>query len=177
MEAIELVKYKGAKSVLETLLKFPKRQFSINELAKTSEIPFSSCWRLVRKWEPAGIIETGRLGKSVTVKLRQSGYAKRAAELVKLSASPQAFAVEALKKMLKKTRGVKEVFLFGSVAKGEEKLESDVDLAVLAGREFDADALVFSVYEKLGAKVVPLVFRRKKEFSAFLRGKEAVSLL
>ena len=177
METIGLIKYKGARNVLETLLKFPERQFTINELAKTAGIPFSSCWRLVKKWEPAGIIETGRAGKSVTVKLKRSAYTRRAAELVQLSVSPQAFTVETLKKTLKNTKGVGEVYLFGSVARGEEKLESDVDLAVLAGREFDADALVFSVYERLGTKIVPLVFRNRKELAGFLRGKDGVRLV
>jgi len=65
MEAIQLIKYSGSRQMLERLLKFPERQFTINELARESGVPFASAWRLVRRWEPAGIIETGKVGRSV----------------------------------------------------------------------------------------------------------------
>jgi len=177
LDVVELVKYKGAKALLETLVAFPERLFTISELAKVAKVPFSSVWRLVRKWEPAGIVETGRIGGSVTVRLKKSAYTNRVIELVRLSVSPQGFTVEQLKETLAKTAGVKEAFLFGSVARGEEKLESDIDLAVWADNRFDADALVFTVAEKWGTKVVPLIFEKKNELNAFLEGKEHVRIV
>jgi predicted nucleotidyltransferase len=177
LEALELVKYKGAKRVFETLSRFPKRRFTISELAKTSKTPFSSVWRLVKKWEKAGIVEAGRIGKSVAVNLKQSAYTSKVSELVRLSESPQAFTVKTLKRTLKKTRGVKKVFLFGSTARGEEELDSDVDLAVLARKNFDADALVFGVCGELGTKVIPIVFRDEKQLEEFLRGKDKVKIV
>lgn len=177
MDAMELVKYSGAKSVLKTLFDYPTRRFTINELAKTSKTPFSSAWRLVQKWEPAGIIETSRLGNSVTVSLKNTGYAQALARLLELNASPQAFTVKKLKEDLGKLAGVKGVYLFGSVARGEEKLDSDIDLAVIASGGFDANRLVFDVYEKHGTKIVPIVFHSKKEAETFLKGKEKVKLL
>lgn len=176
MEAVQLVKYRGARKVFETLLKFPKRKFTISELAKTSKIPFASAWRLVKKWEPAGIIECGRVGNSVTVALRESEYARRVADLMELSVSPQAFTAEALKKTLKKMRGFKEAYLFGSVARGEEKLSSDIDIALLVGKEFDSSKLMLDVYEQHGTKVIPLTFSDKKKLLQFLSDKEKVRL-
>lgn len=173
---MQLVKYKGSKALLETLVAFPERLFTISELAKVAKVPFSSAWRLVKKWEPAGIIQTGRIGGSVTVKLKKSEYADRVIELMRLSVSPQGFTVERLEEALRKTPGLKEAFLFGSVAKGQEKLDSDIDLAVWADGRFDADALVFQIAEKFGTKVVPLVFAKKSEIDAFLEGKEHVRI-
>ncbi|MBI5036214.1 nucleotidyltransferase domain-containing protein [Candidatus Micrarchaeota archaeon] len=177
MDALELVKYSGAKNVLRTLFGYPKRQFTINELAKTSKTPFTSVWRLVRKLEPAGVIETNRLGNSIIVRLKNSEYTQTFARLLELNTSPQAFTVQKLKEELRKNKGIKGVFLFGSVARGEEKLESDIDLAILATKGFDANKLVFDVYEKHGTKVVPLVFHDKKEAERFLKNKENVKLL
>ncbi len=162
--------------MLETLLKFSNRQFTINELAKESKVPFASAWRLVQKWEPAGIIETGRIGKSVTVKLKKSEYLDSIVSLLKLSVSPQAFTVSALKDFLVKEDGIKEAYLFGSVARGEEKITSDIDLALLATSGYDANALVYDSYSKLGTKIVPITFISKKEFSAFLADKNGVRL-
>jgi len=176
MEALQLVKYRGSRQVLETLLRFPKRQFTINELAKEAGVPFSSAWRLVRRWEEAGIIETGRVGKSVAVRLHKSEYLDSVASLLKISTSPQAFTARALKSLLAGEKKVKEAYLFGSVARGEEKSSSDIDIALLAEKGFNANDLVFGVYEKYGTKVVPLVFMGKKEIKAFMAGKKGERL-
>lgn len=177
MNALHLAKYSGARALLETLSAFPERLFTISELAKTAKVPFASAWRLVRKWEPAGIVETGRVGSGVTVRLKKSAFSDRVVEMVRSSVSPQGFAVGQLKGVLKKTPGVKSAAVFGSVAQGKERLESDIDLAVWADSRFDADALLFEVAQKLGVKVVSLVFARKTEMDEFLEGKEHVKLI
>ncbi|MEW6328754.1 MAG: nucleotidyltransferase domain-containing protein [Candidatus Micrarchaeota archaeon] len=176
MEAIQLVKYSGSRQLLATLLRFPDRQFTINELAKEAGVPFASAWRMVRRWEPAGMIETGRVGKSVTVKLHKSEYLDVVASLLKISVSPQAFTARALRDMLAREKGVRQAYLFGSVAMGEEKLASDVDVALLAEKGFNANHLVFDVYERYGTKVVPLVFSSRKELDVFMKDKKGARL-
>jgi len=173
MEAIELVKNRGARQMLETLLKFPNRQFTINELAHEAKVPFASAWRLVKKWEMAGIIETGRVGSGVTVKIRKSEYLDTVSSLLRISVSSQAFTANAVEDLLAKERGVKEAYLFGSVASGNETPVSDIDIALLAQKDFNANRLVFDIYEKYGTKVVPLAFSSKKELAAFMKGKES----
>lgn len=168
MDAIHLLKYSGARALLETLNKFPERQFTINELSKEARVPFASTWRLVKKWEAAGIIETGRVGRSVTVKLHKSDYANSLSSLLGASMSPQAFTANAFKGMLLKEKLVEEAHLFGSVARGEEKLTSDIDIALLARKGFDANSLLFDIYLKYGTKLVPLLFRDRKGLNAFL---------
>lgn len=176
MEAIQLLKYSGSRKVLETLLEFPNRLFTINELAGEAEVPFASCWRLVRKLEPAGIIETGRVGRSITVKLHKSEYADSVFAILKISKSPQAFTAKALAGVLAKEKKVRAAYLFGSVARGDEKLASDVDVALLAEKGFDANGLLFKVYEKYGTKIVPLVFLSRKELDVFMAGKKGERL-
>jgi len=176
MEAMHLVKYSGSRLLLETLVQFPTRQFTINELAGEAGVPFASTWRLVRKWEPAGLIETGRVGRSVTVKLHKSDYLDSILSLLQISKSPQAFTANALQPMLAKDAGVKAAYLFGSVARGEEKPSSDIDVALLASKNYDANGLVFSVFEKYGTKIVPITFKTKKELDSFMVGKNGVRL-
>ena len=173
MEAIELVKNRGARQMLETLLKFPGRQFTINELAREARVPFASAWRLVKKWEMAGLIETGRVGRGVTVKLHKSEYLDAVSSLLKISVSPQVFTANVVGDLLAKEKVVKEAYLFGSVASGKETPASDIDIALLAHKGFNANELVFGIYEKYGTKVVPLAFSSKKELAAFMEGKES----
>lgn len=173
MEALELLQYKGARRLLETLLEFKGRQFTISELAKAAGVPFASTWRLIKRWRSAGIVDASVVGRSTVVRLRDSEYVLRIAELLRLSVTPQAFTAEALKSELK-GRKIKKAYLFGSVAKGEEKPESDIDLAILAGKRFDSNKLTFDIYERYGTKVVPLVFGNEKELDKFLKEKEKV---
>jgi predicted nucleotidyltransferase len=177
METLELLGYSGAREMLETLLRFPKRQFTINELSRESGVPFASAWRQVRRWEAAGVIETGRVGRSVAVRLGESKYTRQMADVLRMSTSPQAFTVRGLKRMLAKDKGVKSAYLFGSVAKGDEELASDIDVALLAGRDFDASNLVFRVQKEYGTKIVPLVFATGKDLSSFLKGKQAAKIV
>ncbi|MCI0504413.1 nucleotidyltransferase domain-containing protein [Candidatus Micrarchaeota archaeon] len=176
MEAIQLIKYKGSRKLLETLVKYPKRQFTINELAKEAGVPFASAWRLVRKWEPAGIIETGKVGKSVTIKLHKSEYLDSVLSLLKISMSPQAFTVRALRDLLAKESSVKEAYLFGSVATGKEKPMSDIDIALLVMKGYDANSIVFEVFEKFGTKIVPITFLDRKELEDFMADKKGERL-
>ncbi len=176
MEALELIKYKGSRKLLETLVKYPSRQFTINELAKVAGVPFASAWRLVKRWEPAGMIETGKVGRSVTVKLHRSEYLDSMLSLLRISMSPQAFTARAIKDLLAKERGVKEAYLFGSVAKGDEKLASDIDIALLVEKGYDANSMVFEVYEKFGTKVVPIAFHDRKGLEAFMADKKGERL-
>lgn len=176
MEAVELLRSRGARELFVTLRKFPEREFSINELAKTAGVPFATTWRTVGLWRSAGVVETGKLGRSVVVRYRDSPYARLMANILGISASPQAFAVARLRVMLKRIKAVKRAYLFGSVARGEEKIRSDVDLALLAGRGFDPDDFALGAYERYGVRVVPLTFGSVKELEGFLKGKEAVRL-
>ncbi len=176
MESLALVKYKGSRKLLETLIKFPRRSFTINELSKKSNVPFASAWRLVKLWGPAGLIETGRVGRCVTVKLRKTPYLRSIMHLLSISSSPQAFTANKLISFFAKEKKVEEAYLFGSVAKGTEKLGSDIDIALLADEDFDQSKLIYDVYNKYGTKVVPLVFKTSKELEAFMVNKEKVRL-
>jgi predicted nucleotidyltransferase len=78
--------------------------------------------------------------------------------------------------MLMRDARVKEAWLFGSVARGEERPESDIDVALLAGKGYRGEELLLKMLDKHGAKVIPLVFGTKGELEGFLLGKERIKL-
>jgi len=176
MEAFELLSHKGARQMFATLRAYPRRQFSISELAKTAHLPFTTTWKLVQKFERAGVIEVSLIGKSRAVKYHPGPFSKLLAKMLSLSASPQALSMPELKRILKAKEGVSEAYLFGSVAQKKERLDSDVDVALLLKKRIDASSFMSSIYEKYGVKVVPLLFYSKEEFEDFLKGKKKVML-
>ena len=177
MEAFELLTYKGAKWLFETLRKYPRRQFTINELAKTAGIPFTTTWKLVQKFERAQIVNVTLVGKSRAVTYANSPFSQLVAKMLALSKSPQMLSIPELKRALKSKEGVAEAYLFGSVASKKEKLDSDVDVALLEKRKIDAPSIMSSLYEKYGVKLVPIEFDSKEEFDDFLKGKKKVRLV
>lgn len=176
MDFVRLLAGKGARELYLTLARFPRRQFTISELAKTAGVPFSTTWLLVRQWERAGMVDTGRVGRAVTVRFSGAEPARLALRLLHSGTSPQSLAVGWLRGRLAHERKVREAFLFGSVARGEERLESDIDVALLAGKGFKAELLAAEAEERFRAKLVPLPFSSRGEFKDFLKGKEAVRL-
>jgi len=47
---------------------------------------------------------------------------------------------------------------------------------LLAGKGYNANDLVFGVYEKYGTKIVPLAFSSKKELEGFMADKKGERL-
>jgi len=176
MDLLTLLAAKGSRPLFSTLANFPARQFTINELARVSGVPFSTAWNIVKKWERAGIVDTGRVGKAVTVRLSSGEMAKKTRDVFDAGVSPHQHAVAWLAKELSADKNVKSAFVFGSVTRGEEELDSDVDLAIFARKGFDSAALAAKAIERFRAKVIPLVFTDGREFSSFLEGKGAVKL-
>ncbi|MFA6328623.1 MAG: nucleotidyltransferase domain-containing protein [Candidatus Micrarchaeia archaeon] len=177
MEAFELLTYKGARQLFGTLRAFPQRQFTINELAKTARLPFTTTWKLVQKFERASIVEVALVGKSRAVKYRKSPFSGVIEGILRLSVSHQALSIPALRRLLKAKTGISSAYLFGSVASGQERLESDVDVALLIKRKIDTSSFMSGIYEKYGVKVVPVMFDSKDEFNDFLDGKKKVRLV
>jgi len=177
MEAFELLSHKGARQLFVTLRSYPRRQFSISELAKTAALPFTTTWKLVQKFERAQVVEVALIGKSRAVKYHQGPFSNLLGRILGLSASPQALSLPELKRILRAKDGVAEAYLFGSVAQKKERLDSDVDVALLLKRRIDASSFMSSIYEKYKVKAVPLLFYSKEEFDDFLKGKKKVRLV
>ena len=177
MDALELAGRAGFRKVFGTLARFPRRQFSIRELAAESGVPFTTTWKLLRLLDRAGVVEMGRVGRTAAVSFRESEFSKRLAVLLRLGVSPQALCLDFLKKQLAKNSAVREAFVFGSVARGSEGIESDVDVAVLSGKKFGASGLAARVFDEFGARIIFQEFSNKKDFDRFVAEKKGVRLV
>jgi hypothetical protein len=57
MDAVELLSFKGARELFGTLQAFPRRQFSISELAKAAGLPFTTTRNMVGRFELAQAVD------------------------------------------------------------------------------------------------------------------------
>ena len=162
---------KGSRGLLTLLLKYPRRKFSINELSKTAKVPFGTTWNVVNEWEISGIVRTERIGRTVSVTLGGGPYLETAKKVLGLSISPQRAALKGIARRLKRA-GVKIAYLFGSVAEGREKLNSDIDIAIVPPKGFDPKKETLAIHDLLFVKVVFLSFKNEKELLHFLKNKK-----
>ena len=150
------------RSVIGALFKYPDREFTIRELARESGTPYATAWRLMQLLDSYGIIKTKKIGKATVCTLNKSSpYLKT------IKQTPHRMAFELFKNKIKIHPNVKKIYLFGSVATGRERPDSDVDIAIIVKKQFGAfekwiNKVMTEVLEKTQINIVPLVFTHKK---------------
>jgi predicted nucleotidyltransferase len=153
------------KKILEVLFKYPNRDFTMNELSKVSGVPYATTWRFVQKANKAGVLLCKKVGHSSSCKLNQkSPFTSQIKMLLDIKSPQQAVLGEFLAK-IKKLKDVEEVILFGSVARGVEKLGSDVDVAIIVNRksqtlEKGIIDIIDVIAEKSKVVITPIVLKR-----------------
>jgi len=148
--------------VLGVLFGNPGRSFYANEVIALADSGTGAVQRELARLEAAGLVTVTRVGK-------QKHYQANAAAPV----------FEELRGLILKTSGLADVlrealaplagqitaaFVYGSVAKGEDTAESDIDLMVVSDSLSHAD--LFAVLEettnRLGRTVNPTVYSQKE---------------
>lgn len=154
--------------IVEILLKYPDREFTINEISRLAEVPYASAWRFIKESEETGVVLLKRVGNYNVCRLnRSSPFMKDVLNALKSRTSPQKAVLESLTIELKKINDIKKVVLFGSVAKNMEKPGSDVDIAVIAkrknlGLEKAVTDVVDRILQESRIKVVPIILTEKE---------------
>jgi predicted nucleotidyltransferase len=178
----QILKYRR---VVQKLLDFPDRQFTIRELSLETKTPYPTTWRLIRTLESTGLITTRKIGHSTLCQLNPgSPYLKEVRKALALSPSPHKMAVTDFVQEAKKIPEIKRVILYGSVAKGKEKPTSNIDLAILVTKktpliEERINNAILAAMKKSRMKLAPLMLTREeleqdKKFKRELEGGEAL---
>jgi len=164
-----LAKISKHKEVVILLLKYPSRSFTIRELAKLSNKPYPTVWRFVEDLYSAGVVMKERIGQAVACKLNSSTpFLEEVKKILDIRTSPHRMAAEFFTQKAKVLKGVRRIILFGSVARSEENLKSDVDLAVFIDDKklgSRIDTIARSTLERTGIRVIPLIMSSSKEIN------------
>lgn len=153
--------------LLSVLVNYPEREFTILELSKEAKFPYASAWRLVQTLSKQGIILTKTIGKSTVLRLNtKSPLLKEITLLTELRLSPHRAALNNFILRTKKLKEIKKIILFGSLANGAEKPESDVDVCMIAKKtknlESKINEITDLVLKTARIKIVPLIFTAKE---------------
>src|SRR5881397_3764276 len=123
------------RGVLRTLFAASRTDLTIRELAIRSRVSYASTWRLVEDLRRLGAVRLDRIGPSRRVSVNEaSPLLADLRSIAALEFSPHRHAARRFAELASRVHAVRTVILFGSVARGEETVGSDVDIAVVVDR-------------------------------------------
>lgn len=124
------------KAIVRFLEKFPEREVSIRTISQETKQPYASTWRFVKLLAEYGIIYLKKFGAYNVCKLNaESPFVKEIKKMLEIEKSPHYLAYNEFVEQAKQIKDVKKIFLFGSVAFGKEKPESDIDVAIIVSKK------------------------------------------
>lgn len=156
------------RKIIDLFLRYPDREFTINELTKLSKIPYASNWRFIQKLDKAGIIEVKIIGHSTACKLnRSSPFLKEIKKALEAKPTPQKAVIDNFVTRIKKLKQIRRIVLFGSVARDQEKLTSDVDIAIIVQKknkeiERKITEVADIILEKSRITIIPILLTKKE---------------
>lgn len=159
---------KVAIRVLRTMIRYQTKVFTKRGLARTANVSVNEAALTIRDFEDLGIIRVQPVGRAHQLSLNKKSYIlnKIIEPIFKAEENTLDELLKVLKKHLDKKNIIISAALFGSVAKGKEKPDSDIDILVISN-DFDAasqivsDALV-EVAEVFHTQLAPITFSQKE---------------
>ena len=161
-------------AILSLLLLEPTRRLHLREIIRLAGVGQGSVQRELTKLVRAGVLNKTREGN-----------------LTHFQANPMCPVFTELRGLVEKTAGVsgslrtallpltqeiEHAFLFGSVARGDERAESDIDLIIVGGVSFMAVVAAISpLQEFLGREINPTVFTPEEFRQRLDRGDHFLS--
>ena len=159
---------KAAIRILRTMIRYQAKVFAKRGLARTANVSVSETALTIRDFEDMGIIRVQPVGRSHQLSLNRKNYTfKKIIEpIFKAEEDTLYELIKVLKKNLDKKKIIISAALFGSIVKGNEKLDSDIDVLVISN-DFDAASQIISdvlveVVEVFHAQLAPIIFSQKK---------------
>ena len=148
---------RGSISVLRTLTNHQGRVFTIRRLAEDAGISHTEAAATIEDLEKLGIVQIQPVGKAHQVSLNRKSYVLN--KIIEPIFNAEQNSLEEVISILKKNLTSKKItsaVIFGSVVRGEEKEDSDIDLLVISNDYDQAIEIVSKVIEE-----IPLIFHTK----------------
>jgi len=163
----EVIRSKSCISILRSLVRHKGKVFTVRSLAESANVSHSETAVLVEQLERYGIVNIQPVGKSYQLSLNEDSYVLN--EIIKPILRAEEKTLDELISILKKHLTNKHIIsaaIFGSVAKGEEKVDSDIDLLVISDNFDIATALISEAQIEMSpifnTSLSPLIFSKKK---------------
>src|SRR5882672_12538502 len=161
---------KTRQGILAATLVQPEKAWYLSELARRMEVPPSSLQRELQDLTDAGILKSYRQGRMVYYQANQDSplYSDLRGLLLKTTGLVGVLA-DALKPVASK---LLLAFVYGSIASGQERSDSDIDLMVVGDvSPVDLAVPLRHARELLGREINPTVYS-SAEFAKKRRAKD-----
>ncbi len=152
--------------ILRTLFKFPTKTFTGRELAGlTDGVSHMAVAKSIRDLEDINLVLIEHHGTSNLLRLNKESHLF---PILKNLFIAERDTMDKLINDIKKTLNKKVIscILFGSVARNEEKLSSDIDLLIIAKNKTPIKNLIYDKQkyftEKYGVIVSPMIYTKKQ---------------
>jgi len=146
---------KAGTSLLRVLCRCPYKEFYPSELAKKAEISITHTIRLIKILKNQNVITIRKSGRHELFKLNlENLVAKKFLELFHLERRLEIkkefrAGLEEFVRNLEKNKHIVSIILFGSVAKGIETRESDIDLMIITDKVSETKKAASDLIEDL----------------------------
>ena len=156
--------------ILRQLYLFPEKGFTGREIARQARVSPRPASIALKQLLGAGLVLRRTLGRTFEWKFnKDSVVARNIGEvLVSLSFLRSRFMSE-LGKEIGKISGVKKAVIFGSVARNDDTVKSDLDIMIMvenAGQKKKATEMLldlsFAFYGKYGTHISPIVYTKSE---------------
>jgi predicted nucleotidyltransferase len=155
--------------VLRTMFSSPERSWTGRELARASNVSSAQAARVLGDLADASLIEREVIGRSYAWRLRTSHVLYSSlTELFRGETECRATLLKTIHDGLR-PEGIDGARVFGSVSRGEERADSDVDLFLQVETErdrkrveADLDRVRSQIWKKFGNPLAVLVYTRSE---------------
>jgi len=160
--------------VLALLLLRPDENFHVREISRLTAVPAGSLHRELKLLAEAGLLARHAVGNQVRYQANRECPIFN--ELAGIFRKTSGLADIIRSALLPLANTVKAAFVFGSVAKGEERAASDVDVCVVGSASFtDVVMALADMRRKLGREINPVVMSHDQFISKLNAGEQFVT--
>jgi predicted nucleotidyltransferase len=134
---------KIALGILRTMTRYRGKVFTVRSLAETAGVSTSEAALTAHKFEELGLMTIQPVGRAYHLQLNEKSYILN--KIVKPILDAEKNTMSELLRILRKHLNKKKIVsaaLFGSVVRGEERQDSDIDLLLVSN---DRDAAISAV--------------------------------
>ena len=172
---------KIAISLLRTMIKQRGKIFTIRRLAEDAKVSPNETALTVHELEKFGIIKIQPVGRAYQLELNEKSYILN--KIIKPIIEAEKNTLDELVRVLRRHLDTKKIIsaaVFGSIVKGEEKIDSDIDLLVISNDHDHSITLVSNasreIFSIFHGGLSPIIFT-EKEFKAKQKGSLIKSII
>lgn len=170
----EAIGNKVAIGLLRTMINYRGKIFTIRGLAQQAKVSPNETALIIHELENFGIVKIQPVGRAYQLELNEDSYILN--KVIKPMIQAEKNTIGELLVFLKKHLDTKKIIsavIFGSVVKGQEKIDSDIDLLVISNDHDHAIAQISKASEQIFSvfhgSLSPIVFS-DKDFKAKRKG-------